>query len=111
MVASVIAADPLKSFQHNHRVSTDDLNYVSNGHVGYGRGSAVRTTMPSLTFSPPSFSSTASSRTMFKKTWMVLAVGAMSEMSGTYIVATKNTDDLTAAVQLDEQPLVKVLWK
>lgn len=48
---------------------------------------------------------------MFKKTWMVLAVGAMSEMSGTYIVATKNTDDLTAAVQLDEQPLVKVLWK
>ena len=34
------------------------------------KGRARRTTMPIRTFSPPAFSSMASSRTMFRKTWV-----------------------------------------
>ncbi len=67
--------------------------------------------MPSLAFSPLSFSSTASSRTMLRKTCHTQ--GQLLELIGhrqeTYIVSTKNANDLAASVELDEQPLVEVL--
>lgn len=69
--------------------------------------------MPNRTFSPPSFSSTASSRTMFKKTYPVCqyhSIHRRHENSGeSYIVASQDADDFSAAVQLDEQSLVEVL--
>lgn len=69
--------------------------------------------MPSLTFSPPSFSSTASSRTMFRKTYKVCVSnrngGVINLVLFAYIVSAQNANNLTATVQLDKQTLVEVL--
>lgn len=67
--------------------------------------------MPSLTFSPPSFSSTASSITMFKKTYfdVVRTVNRNVGKRGPYIVSAQDANDLAAAVELDEETLVKIL--
>ena len=70
---SVVAADALHSFQHDNRVATDDLEIqladVQNLIISAREGEQIgHTTMPSLIFSPPSFSSTASSKTTFRKT-------------------------------------------
>lgn len=60
------------------------------------------TTVPMRTFSPPSFSSTASSRTMFRKTWTVshrqhpCAIDQRGERS--YIVSSEHANDLAGAI-------------
>jgi hypothetical protein len=66
---AVVTTDTLEGFKHDDRVATDNLHYVSICCRGEKSEGLVRTTIPNLTFSPPSFSSTASSRTMFRKTY------------------------------------------
>jgi D-aminopeptidase len=50
---------------------------------------------------------------MFKKTYSLASAGAAMEMakllSITHVIAAKNANDLSAAVQLDEQAAVKIL--
>ncbi|MBE3041369.1 hypothetical protein IMZ48_02055 [Candidatus Bathyarchaeota archaeon] len=65
--------------------------------------------MPRRAFSPPSFSSTASSRTMFRKTYsrrcqqLVLRKHhGIGKGSTTHIVSPENANDLAASVQLHE---------
>lgn len=66
--------------------------------------------MPSLIFSPPSFSSTASSRTMFRNTYYgQLSPDWPSYRNWAYIVTAENSYDLAASVELDEQSLIEVL--
>lgn len=68
--------------------------------------------MPMRTFSPPSFSSTASSSTMFRNTYSLSVISSQASMfRDAYIVATENANDLAAAVQLDKQSLVEVLHR
>lgn len=104
---------------------------------GKGRGKreveregGIHTTIPILTFSPPAFSSTASSRTTFRKTCTISLLlahhcpavvyspapvhSAMnSEMSErgkmTYIIPSQHPNDFPAAVQLHEESLVEIL--
>lgn len=69
-----------------------------------------RTTWPILTFSPLAFSSTASSKTMFRKTCNELGDGCDGcQGTGAYIVAAQDADDLAAAIELDEQTAVEIL--
>jgi hypothetical protein len=65
--SSVVFVHAFQCFQHDNRVAADDLNRMSLVWCGVDDGDE-RTTWPILTFSPPAFSSTASSRTMFRKT-------------------------------------------
>lgn len=76
------------------------------------RALGQHTTMPSLTFSPPSFSSTASSRTMFRNTCVEKRQQPLGSLESreTNIVSTEDANNLAAAVQLDKEPLVEVLF-
>jgi len=79
--------------------------------------------MPILTFSPPAFSSTASSSTIFRKTWdqahqlhfpnreeLYRAPSlARGPRRSTYIVTSEDANDLAAAVELNKEALVEVL--
>lgn len=70
-----IPPNPLQRLQHNDRVPTYHLLQVSPSPsptslppTPLSRENNIRTTIPIRTFSPPAFSSTASSSTMFRKT-------------------------------------------
>jgi hypothetical protein len=85
------------------------------------------TTMPRLTFSPPFFSSTASSRTMFIKTCpeTIRRSGTQEKYVArdakegkktkttakekTYVVAAEDANNFPVAVELNEQPLLHIL--
>jgi hypothetical protein len=62
----------LQSLEHNNRVTANDL--VKSASESYILFRKEHTTMPSLTFSPPSFSSTASSSTMFRNTCASISI-------------------------------------
>jgi hypothetical protein len=65
--SSFVLVHAFQCFQHDDRVTANDLERISLLWCDVGDGNE-RTTWPILTFSPPAFSSTASSRTMFRKT-------------------------------------------
>ena len=66
-------------------------------------------------FSPPDFSSTASSSTMFRNTCKKKRVsgecvwGEGERERGGYVVAAEDADDFAGAVELHEEALVEVL--
>lgn len=97
------------------------VSIINVGSVEHSRV-LFHTTMPRGTFSPPSFSSNASPTTMFRKTYERVSgltprrdgararvCAPKEDIRETYIVATQNTDDLAAAVQLNKHSLVQVL--
>jgi hypothetical protein len=69
--------------------------------------------MPKRTLSPLAFSSTASSKTTFRNTFHPGQrdpnAEETSQLRGTYIVASKNTDHFAVAVELYKQPLFHIL--
>lgn len=59
-------------FQHDNRIASNHLGTrisITGLHVDLRREKFVYTTIPNRTFSPPAFSSTASSSTTFRNTY------------------------------------------
>jgi hypothetical protein len=69
------------------------------------------TTIPSRTFSPPSLSSTASSSTMFKKTYHLPLAKSSHKLwqEDTHIITSQHANNLPTSIQLHKEPFVEVL--
>jgi hypothetical protein len=87
-----VPANSLQSLEHNDGVSPNDLKHDQAHPEIKSDILDEHTTMPNLTFSPPSFSSTASSSTIFKKTYSLVSKVHGEEhkanIGGTDIVAS-----------------------